>query len=109
MIGMLLAAVLVPAPAAAADGWILPGEVWARPRTGERVLGLAPVQAAVAALDRGPDRLLVIRYPGGEEGRLWAEELRDWLAALGVPGRQVELAPGTAQEGALVLDVEGRR
>jgi len=93
--------------AAAAAEWRLEAASWDRPRDAAYVASLAPVRAAVRAWEAaGPGAMLVLRYPGGEAGLLWASELRDWLVALGVEPEAVVLAPGAGGE-ALVLAVEG--
>jgi len=83
--------------ATGAAEWLLPPEAWARPRDG------AAVRAWMAAPEGST---LVIRYPGGEAGLVWASELRDWLVALGVPPAALSLAPGAGGEG-LRLALEG--
>jgi hypothetical protein len=50
----------------------------------------------------------VIRYPGGEEGLLWAHELRSWLTALGIPGEDQELVAGSHQADRIELELVTR-
>jgi len=96
------------AASAAAAEWRIDPATWDRPRDAAYVASLAPVRAAVRAWEAaGPRASLLLRYPGGEAGLLWASELRDWLVALGVEPEAVVLVPGAAGE-ALVLAVEGR-
>ena len=103
----VLAWVWLGTAAAAGGAWRLAPERWDRPREAAYVASLAPVRAAVRAWEKaGPGATLVLRYPGGEAGLLWASELRDWLVALGVEPEAVVLAPGAGDE-ALVLAVEG--
>lgn len=92
-------ALLMTAAHAADDRWKLSAAEWSRPRSGVTVMEMAPVANAVRAWQaehRKHDsaRLLLV-HPGGEEGSLWASELRDWLIALGLPPQAVELAPGS--------------
>jgi len=77
---------------------LLSAEVWARPRSGESVAAMPAVKAAVQELLAAPagDKL-VIRYPGGEEGSLWAEELHVWLISLGIDAELMMLIPGSAE------------
>ncbi|NIV21427.1 MAG: hypothetical protein GWN54_12820 [Gammaproteobacteria bacterium] len=92
--------------AAASDyQWIVPADEWARPRDGARVVSLAPLRDSAVEWMREPDQRLVIRYPGGEEGVLWAGELRDWLVALGIPSARVELVPGYPRADAMEITV----
>lgn len=52
-----------------------------------------------------PDRRILIAYPGGEDGVIWAGELRAWLIALGVASSHIELQPGTRREDIIELTV----
>lgn len=81
-------------------------EQWSRPRSGERVIALAPVQNLMRYLDEKTTEIVVIRYAGGDEGLLWAEELRGWLIALGIPGNRVRLHAGLPDSNRLVLETE---
>lgn len=87
---------------------LLSADEWARPRSGERVLELAPVRDIVTTLLESPHDVLVVGYPGGEAGALWASELRDWLVALGLPRERIELRPGSARDDLVVLRLERR-
>jgi hypothetical protein len=79
--------------------------LWARPRSGQSVAVLPPVRAAVHDLLNQPGSQLAIRYPGGEEGGLWAEEVRDWLVALGLEPRLLLMQPGLARDDRIELQV----
>ncbi|MEJ2686046.1 MAG: hypothetical protein P8124_02350 [Gammaproteobacteria bacterium] len=81
---------------------------WARPHDGRAVVHMQPLAQAVQALTRVPNAVLVINYPGGEQGSLWAHELRSWLVALGIPSRRLRLAPGSQREDALDIQVVHR-
>lgn len=89
-----------------APGWVLDAQAWSRPRHGARLLELGAVRGAVETWMQATDRRLVIRYPGGEEGTLWARELHDWLVALGVPSSHIRRAPGYRRPDAVVIDLE---
>ena len=72
---------------------------WSRPRSAAMVRALPGVRDCVQAWLAAPDRHLVLVSAPGEEGGLWANELRDWLIALGVPSAAIELrAVGTDKE-----------
>ncbi|MCB1735161.1 MAG: hypothetical protein H6981_08475 [Gammaproteobacteria bacterium] len=94
----------------ALPAWELPFDVWQRPRTASYVLAQEPIRAAVQSwigrLERDPQAILVIQHPGGEDGTVWAAELRDWLVALAVPGSAIELRPGGVAEDKLLLSIE---
>lgn len=86
--------VLAISPSAAAASWTLDASTWARPRTGTEILAMEPLPDVVQAWSRQPSDRIVVHHPGGEQGEVWATELRDWLVALGVPGSRVELVGG---------------
>jgi len=103
---LLLCLLLALPTAHAAEGpWVLDAEFWAVPRSAEVVRDHPGVRAAVAALQRDPERRLVVRYPGGETGQLWAQELRAWLVALAIPSARIELQLGGSGDDQLVLTV----
>jgi hypothetical protein len=102
--GLLLAVIL--APPLHAKSFELNIDDWVRPRNGETVVQFQALQQAVAAWStEGGNGVIEIRYPGGEEGGLWARELTDWLVAFGVPSRYIRSAPGSGRRDRIVLEV----
>lgn len=85
--------------------WSLSADTWARPRDGLAVATMAPLPEVIAALSARPDSRLLIRYPGGEEGQMWAYELRAWLVSLGLPSARQELLPGSGDAGRIELEL----
>ena len=81
-------------------------EQWARPRNGERIVAFESLQKLVRHLDKKATAVVVIRYAGGDEGLLWAEELRGWIIALGISGDRVRLHAGLPDRDRLVLETE---
>ena len=74
--------------AGAAETYVVPPEVWDRPRSARIVLEQAAIRQAVSAWLAQPGARLIVRHGPGQETALAAEELRSWLAALAVePGR----------------------
>src|SRR5690606_32767594 len=74
------------------ERWRLGAAEWSRPRSAATILETAPIADAVRAWDaeRKKRRVkLVLGHPGGEAGALWADELRDWLVALGLPPEEI--------------------
>ena len=79
---------LAAAFAAAAQTFVVPPELWDRPRSGRAVLEQPAIRQAVNACLAQPDARLVIDHGAGQESLLAAEELRSWLTALAdEPGR----------------------
>lgn len=87
---------------------MLDAEVWSRPRDGMSLTRLPALREAVQAYAQTQHGVLVLRYPGGESGQLWVEELRDWLVALGVPGRDIITEAGHAHDDQIELQVQTR-
>jgi hypothetical protein len=85
--------------------WTLGADTWAQPRDGRAVAAMAPLPEVVGRWSGDPGRRLVIQYPGGEDGQLWAFELRSWLVALGVPGDSQELVAGSQQADRIVIEL----
>lgn len=125
---LLLIAMGVSTTVAAAEAYVpgtrtftLSADDWARPRSGETIVGfqalrdMAAIWSAGAAqgsanaasagragaVEQGSANAegstIEIRYPGGDEGGLWAGELADWLVALGIPSNRIQLTPGNAR------------
>jgi len=87
------------------DTWALSADTWARPRDGQAVARMAPLPEVVASWSAHPERRLVIHYPGGEDGQLWAYELRSWLVALGIPQDRQELVAGSQQADRIEIEL----
>ncbi len=85
--------------------WTIDAEQWQRPRHGERVSRFPGLADAVREWMSSPQTLILIRYPGGENGQLWSQELRDWLVALGVPSNRIRLRAGLPYGDRLLLTV----
>ncbi len=99
----------VPRGPVAAPGAIITAEQWARPRSGDSVVKLPGLATLVEAVERDAASRLVVRFAGGDEGSLWAEELRSWLVALGLPSARIQLEPGLPQSDALRLELRPPR
>lgn len=102
----VFACFLAASAALAEDRWSLSAEQWARPRSGASLVAMEPLAEVVRQLHEGGERRLLIGYPGGEEGSLWAHELRSWLVALGIPSQRIRLQSGGQQAGVLDLRVQ---
>ena len=90
---------------AAPQQWVLGADTWERPRDGLAITQMAPLPAVVSAWSKEPGQQLLIRYPGGERGQLWAYELRSWLVSLGVPLQSQELVAGSEQADQIELEL----
>lgn len=92
-----------------AGSWNISLEEWSRPRSGESLVQMQGLVNAVKALNTEPLSKLQVRYPGGEEGALWASELRDWLVSLGIPSSRIELYPGQSSQEQITLILKSEK
>ncbi|MEQ6341026.1 MAG: hypothetical protein M3A44_05075 [Gammaproteobacteria bacterium] len=79
-------------------------EQWASPRNGEVIVSMPPLVAVMQDVMSRPASRIALRHPGGEEGIAWAQDLRDWLVALGMSSDRIEVVQGGAG-GAIELAV----
>ena len=79
---------------------------WPERRSGEALLALSPVRALLSVFAEEVDQNIIVRYPGGDRGNLWALEFREWLVALGVPSGYVTLEPGSGGPDRLLILLE---
>ena len=64
-------------------------------RRGETIVTLPGLLAVMQQVAQQPDSGLVLHYPEDEQGEAWADELRDWLVALGLASNRIQLTPGS--------------
>ena len=50
-----------------------------------------------------PNGIIELRYPGGEEGEIWVQDVIDWLVALGVPSSSMQTLPGSGTNDTIYL------
>jgi hypothetical protein len=91
---------------AAGDVWTISAEDWSRPRSGAALIQIPGLRDAVIAWSGQSDARLVIHYPGGEEGALWADELMDWLVSLGVPVGKIVTSAGHSRDDTITIDLQ---
>ena len=87
-----------------AETGVITSTEWSRPRSGSQIVSFEVLRGVVSQLEQRQESTVTIHYAGGDEGLLWAEELRGWLVALGVTGDRVILVPGLAQHDRIVLE-----
>ncbi|MGB0721304.1 MAG: hypothetical protein ACPGU7_02800 [Gammaproteobacteria bacterium] len=93
--------------AAMADApvFLIPATDWLRPRSALGVSANRAIRDAVRRWLDTPGGRMVIRYPGGDQGTLWARELRDWLTTLGVASEHIDLVPGGPAGDGMAIEV----
>ena len=99
------AAAWAAATAAAAQTFVVPPELWDRPRSGGTILEQPAISQAVNASLAQPGSRLVIHHAPGQETLLAAEELRSWLIALAVDAGRVSLRGGLKPSEPLKIEV----
>lgn len=99
------ALLLICAVGARAETWHVSAAEWAQPRNGEALVRHPGIGAAVEHMLGAPESSLELHYAGGDDGLLWATELRGWLIALGVESPRIELVPGGGRRDRIELQV----
>jgi len=79
---------------------------WSVPKTAEVVLAMPVLQTAMKHLQHSERARLIVYYPGGDEGSLWAIELRGWLVSLGLEADRIKLISGSRYPDRLQLQIE---
>jgi hypothetical protein len=80
------------------QGWELHAEQWELTRSGETILSLPVLNQLINVWLLEKDRKIEVRYPGGEEGEFWVQELTDWLVSLGIPSSRIVIIPGSGAD-----------
>ncbi len=101
-LGMVIA---LAAFAVAAQIFVVPPELWDRPRSGRAVIEQPAVRQAVGAWLALPGARLIVHHGPGQESQLAAEELRSWLAALAIEPGRISLRNGLKPSEPLRLEV----
>ena len=123
---MLICSAAYSAELSAGSVEVITADQWARPRSGESLVQMPALKRTVrdylgqnAGQNAGRDdeqgdsrntqrdQRILIRHPRGEEGVLWAEELRSWLIALGIPSTDIAMSPASTRVDAIELAVTG--
>jgi hypothetical protein len=60
----------------------------------------------LAALERDATSVVLVRHAHADAAARWAQELRDWLVARGLPSARIELRPGGLAGEQLELEVQ---
>ena len=74
-----------------AQSFIVPHELWDRPRSGAAVMERLPIRQAAGAWLAHPEARLIVHHGSGQDSLLQAEELRAWLIALAIEAERVTL------------------
>jgi hypothetical protein len=102
---LALATGALAAFSAIAQSFVVPPELWDRPRSAKAVLEQPAVRQAVNTCLAQPGSHLVVRHGPGQESLIAAEELRGWLAALAIEPARIELRGDLKPAEPLKIDV----
>ncbi len=86
---------------------VLTAEDWAVPRDGDALRNMPTLRVVMDEMQKSAGSRMLIQYPGGDEGTLWAHELRAWLVSLGLESARIELVPGGGHGKSLAITVLG--
>lgn len=101
----LFSILLLTNNAFAENSELLHANEWSVPKKATTLLAMPAINKVMKKLQKNVNSSLKIKYPGGDEGTLWANELRSWLIALGLSSKRIELIPGSAVSTIIELDV----
>ena len=85
--------------------WKLTEEQWDLVKQGEQLLKMPMMQQVVEAWSLQQGQKIELRYPGGEEGELWVEELMDWLISLGIAAQYLDAVPGSGVADVIIIKI----
>ena len=84
---------------------LLHANEWSVPKQAKTILLMPAINKSMKKLNKSINSTLNVKYPGGDEGTLWANELRSWLIALGLSSKRIDLIPGSAISTTIELEV----
>ena len=88
--------ILLSANIFASEVELLHSDEWLLPKQAKTILEMPAIHKSMQKLTNNIDSSLQLKYPGGDEGTLWVNELRSWLVALGLPSKRIKLIQGSA-------------
>ena len=97
---MLLATLSV-----AAEPESLQSNEWLLPKKAGTILNMPAIHTSMLKIQKSPNSILSLKYPGGDEGTLWANELRSWLVTLGLSSKRILLVQGSAISTSIEFEV----
>ncbi len=89
----------------AAEVELLHAKEWSVPKKTTTILAMPAIYNSMNKLHKSTNSILNLKYPGGDEGTLWVNELRSWLIALGLSSTRIELVQGNAISTTIELEV----
>ena len=106
--GLLLGGLLSATASAETYEYTLTRPQWPQHANGHNIAAVPMVAEALRRFKENDNITIVIRYPGGDPGHQWANQLHGWLVSFGVPTRYLKLEPGSGGLDRLVVEVVDR-
>ncbi|MCW8831174.1 MAG: hypothetical protein OQK32_06610 [Gammaproteobacteria bacterium] len=85
--------------------WKLTEEQWDLVKQGEQLLKMPKMRQMVDVWSSRQGQTIELRYPGGEAGELWVEELKDWLISLAIPSQYLFAVPGSGDADVIIIKI----
>ena len=91
-----------------ADSWNanITYEQWQTNTTARTVISIDPIARLLQSFLEDESSRIIIRYPGGDKGERWSDEVVAHLVALGIPSNFIEAEPGSGDVDKIKLFVE---
>jgi len=84
---------------------LLHADEWLLPKQAVTILEMPAIFNSMQTLQKDMNSSLLLKYPGGDEGTLWVNELRSWLIALGLSSKRIELVQGSVNPAIIEFEV----
>ena len=109
---LLLILGLSPMPTVAAntdeltnDQWRMTEEQWDLIKQAEQLLLMPVMQQVTETWSVQQGSGIELRYPGGEEGELWVEELMNSLISLAIPSQYLFAVPSSGEADVIIIKI----
>lgn len=79
---------------------------WESPERNRELLADPALRTLIQSWESHPGARLLIEYPAGEQGELWASRMQAWLSAFGIPREATRLLPGGGDPNSLSLSLQ---
>jgi len=110
-LAMFLGSLSIP-PVSAGTSISISAEQWARVQSAADFMAIPGLKALVDSIADNQNRnkrVLEIHYAGGENGQLWAQQVRNRLVGLGLDSSGIEMLQGGAVAGQLQINARETR
>jgi len=84
---------------------LLHADEWLLPKQAVTILEMPAISKSMQQLQKNMNSSLLLKYPGGDEGTLWVNELRSWLIALGLSSKRIELVQGSVNPATIEFEI----